>query len=123
MTIKCVEVVFYTLPAGACPVKDFLDTLPPKIYRKAFWTLDVLQQFGRASAHYFKHLTGTRGLYEVRVNAHRGDLRILGFFTDNGLFVLTNGFLKRAMETPRREIDLAEQRKRDYLERHGYEAR
>jgi phage-related protein len=33
------------------------------------------------------------------------------------LIVLTNGFAKKTQKTPSQEIELAEQRKRDYLSR------
>ena len=123
MTIQCVEVVFYVLPAGGCPVRDFLDGLPPKVCRKAFWTLEAVQAFGRASSQYFKCLVGTDGLYEVRVTAHRGDLRLIGFFGPRSKFILLNGFLKKTQETPQREIAVAQQRRKDYLARCEHETR
>jgi phage-related protein len=33
------------------------------------------------------------------------------------LIILTNGFAKKTQKTPSQQIDLAEQRKRDYLNR------
>ena len=44
-------------------------------------------------------------------------IRLLGFLYGAGFVVLTNGFAKKTRKTPPGEIDLAEQRKRDYLKR------
>lgn len=114
MTLSKVEVVLFTT-ATASPVREFLDSLPPKIYRKAFWTLETVQQFGRAGSHYFKALKGARGLFEIRVTASRGDLRLLGFFAPGDKFVLVHGFVKKSQETPEQELRLAIQRMDAYL--------
>jgi len=44
-------------------------------------------------------------------------LRLLGFLFGSRSLVLTNGFAKKTAKIPPREIALAEQRKRDYLNR------
>ena len=46
-----------------------------------------------------------------------GGAGALGFWDAGRLVVLTNGFAKKSQKTPAREIELAEQRKRDYLNR------
>jgi phage-related protein len=84
--------------------------------------METVQAYGRASSQYFKSLAGTGGLYEIRVNAHHGDLRLLGFFAPRSQFVLTHGFLKKTQSTPLREIAVAQHRRKDYLTRNGYEA-
>jgi len=43
--------------------------------------------------------------------------RFCGFFDDEQIFVLTNGFTKKSRKTPGKEITLAEQRKKGYVER------
>ena len=43
--------------------------------------------------------------------------RLLGFWDAGRLIILTNGFAKKTQKTPEREIKLAGQRKRDYLNR------
>ncbi|MDP3684889.1 MAG: type II toxin-antitoxin system RelE/ParE family toxin [Ignavibacteria bacterium] len=43
--------------------------------------------------------------------------RMLGFFEANNIFVLTNGFIKKTQKTPFNEIKIAEERKREYIER------
>jgi phage-related protein len=41
----------------------------------------------------------------------------LGFLDDGNLVILANGFQKKTQKTPKSEIEIAEDRKRDYLQR------
>ena len=45
--------------------------------------------------------------------------RLLGFFDNGNLVILTNGFQKKTQKTPKNEIDICEQRMKDYLQRKG----
>jgi len=38
----------------------------------------------------------------------------LGFLDKGNLVILTNGFIKKTQKTPPQEIDLAEERKKEY---------
>ena len=53
----------------------------------------------------------------MRVQLGNNIFRLLGFFDNASLIILTNGFAKKTQKTPTQEIELAEQRKRDYLNR------
>ena len=66
---------------------------------------------------YFKKLEGTDDLWEVRANFGGDAYRLLGFWDAGRLIILTNGFAKKTQKTPAREIEIAEQRKRDYFNR------
>ena len=66
---------------------------------------------------YFKKLVNTDNIWEVRVQIGNDILRLLGFLDDGNLVVLTNGFQKKTQKTPKLEIDIAENRKRDYFQR------
>jgi len=43
--------------------------------------------------------------------------RLLGFFHGQDLIILTNSFQKKSRETPLKEIEVAEQRKKEFLNR------
>ena len=66
---------------------------------------------------YFKKLKNTDDIWEIRITFSGDIFRILGFFESNNNFVLTNGFIKKSQKTPQSEINLAEERKRNYFER------
>jgi len=44
---------------------------------------------------------------------------LLGFIDNDEFVILTNGFAKKSQKTPKKEINLAEQPKADYLSRKG----
>lgn len=81
------------------------------------WVLRLIQEIDSVPSQYFKKLVNTDDIWEVRVNVGSNTFRLLGFFDQNNLIILTNGFAKKTQKTPSQEIELAEQRKRDYLSR------
>jgi len=66
---------------------------------------------------YFKKLVGTEYLWEIRAQMGGNSYRLLGFFDGATLMILTSGFAKKQQKTPYREIELAQQRRIDYLQR------
>ena len=98
-------------------MEEFLDSLGPKQAQKVTWTLQVVKDLPMVPKQYFKKLEGTDDLWEVRAEFGGDAFRLLGFMAAGRLVVLTNGFAKKTQKTPAREIELAEQRKRDYLNR------
>ena len=111
------EIQFYRTDLGACPVEEFLDSLGPKQTQKVLWVLRAVRDLPRVPEQYLKKLHGTDGLWEVRAEFGGDAFRLLGFWEAGRLFILTNGFAKKTQKTPERELALAEQRRRDYLNR------
>jgi phage-related protein len=66
---------------------------------------------------YFKKLVGTEDLWEIRSQMAGNSYRLLGFFDGATLLILTSAFAKKQQKTPSREIQLAHQRRTDYLQR------
>jgi len=64
---------------------------------------------------FLKHLEGTDGLYEIRIEAGSNIFRIFCCFDRGNLVVLLNGFHKKTQKTPKREIELAEKLKKEYF--------
>ena len=113
------QIIFYKTQSGKTPVADFLDSLNAKQAKKATWVLHLIENSKRVPKEYFKKLSGTSGIWEVRVQSGSNIFRLLGFI-DNGRFVvLTNGFQKKSQKTPKNEIQISEQRKSDFLLRKG----
>ena len=111
------EIVFYRTDSERCPVEDFLDSLSGKQAQKVLWVLRLIQELDSVPSQYLKKLVNTDDIWEVRVQVGNNIFRLLGFFDNDNLIVLTNGFVKKTQKTPSQEIELAEQRKRDYLSR------
>lgn len=59
---------------------DFYKQQSDKVRKKINWTLGLIETIDRVPELYLKHLAGTQGLYEIRVE-HRNDIyRIFCFF-------------------------------------------
>ncbi|HPG41612.1 MAG TPA: type II toxin-antitoxin system RelE/ParE family toxin [bacterium] len=111
------EIIFYRTVNGHCPVEEFLDSLNDKQIEKVLWVFKIIKELTMVPKEYFKKLVNTDDLWEIRINAGNKSIRILGFFVKNKFLVLTNAFVKKSQKTPGKEIQIAQQRKKDYLER------
>lgn len=57
------------------------------------------------------------GLFELRIKFASDITRIFYFFVVNNRIILTNGFVKKTMKTPKTELALAKKYKTDYERR------
>jgi phage-related protein len=86
---------------------SFYKNLPDNVQRKIEWTLNLIRVTRQVPEKYFKHMEGTKGLYEVRVEVGNNIYRIFSFFDKGNLVVLSNGFQKKGQKTPKQEIEKA----------------
>jgi phage-related protein len=93
---------------------DFHEAQSEAVQRKIEWTLNLLQTLERVPTKYLEHLTGTDGLYEVRVEYGGNIFRVFAFFDKGNLVILANGFQKKSNKTPRQEIERALRIKQEY---------
>ena len=94
-----------------------MDSLQDKHAQKVTWVLRLVERMDHVPQQYFKKLVGTDDLWEIRVQIGGNSYRFLGFFAEQALFVLVSGFSKKQQKTPNKEIDLAHQRKKEFLQR------
>ena len=113
---------FYRTVGGKCPVQDFLDALPGKVAQKVVCVLRLLEDIEIVPVTYFKKLVGTEDIWECRIQSGSDIYRIFCFFDSHAVVILTHGFEKKSMKTPRQEIERAESYRRDYLKRKGKKA-
>jgi phage-related protein len=113
------KIKFYKTQSGKIPVKEFLDSLPSKHAQKVAWVLELVEKLDQVPVQYFKKLKNTDQIWEVRARIGSNSFRLLGFVYHDEFVILTNGFSKKTQKTPKQEIELAEQRKADYLSRKG----
>lgn len=111
------EIIFYKSLNTKSPVEDFFDSLSDKEASKVLWVLRIIKDLERVPTEYFKKLENTKDIWEVRISSGNNEFRLLGFWFKSKFIVLTNGFRKKSQKTPKTEIELAERRKKDYLER------
>lgn len=94
--------------------QDFFVRQRLKVKDKIIWTLELIQDISRVPETYLKHIEGTDGLYEIRVQSGNDIFRIFCFFDDGRLVVLANGFQKKSQKTPKQEIEMALKIKLEY---------
>ena len=110
------EVIAYETEVGDNPVEKFLDKLDPKMRAKIFGMLVILQEKGnRLREPYSKHIED--GIFELRCKFGSDITRVLYFFYYEGKIILTNGFVKKTQKTPKEEIQIAKDRRKDFIER------
>ena len=85
-----------------------------KVKAKIIWTLELIEEIQRVPETYLKHLTGTDGLYEIRIKQGTDIFRIFCFFDQGKLIVLANGFQKKTQKTPKKEMKIALKIKEEY---------
>ena len=108
---------FYRTASGRCPVEEFLDSLSDQHAKKVAWVLRLVERMDRIPEQYFKKLAGIDYIWEIRAQIAGSSYRFLGFFDGATLLVLTSGFSKKQQKTPIREIELALERRKEYLQR------
>ena len=113
------RVVFYRDESGDSPVERFLDSLNAKDARKVTWVLKLIEDVEIVPVIYFKKLSSTKDIWEVRVQSSGNAYRLLCFLHRGSMVVLTNGFSKKSQKTPSNEIKLAEKRKNIWMRRNA----
>lgn len=86
---------------------DFYENQPDNVQQKIEWTLNLIKVTQHVPEKYFKHLEGTKGLYEIRVDVASNIYRIFSFFDKGNLVVLGNAFQKKTQKTPKQELEKA----------------
>lgn len=93
---------------------DFYQGQTDEVQQKIEWTLNLLRSIDRVPKKYFDHMTGTDGLFEVRVELGGNIFRIFAFFDKGNLVILGNGFQKKTQKTSKTEIERALKIKKEY---------
>ena len=108
---------FYRSYSGKCPIEDYLKTLSNKQAEKVFFVLQLVESLDVVPRKFFKKLESTDDIWEVRVQLGNNIFRFLGFFDGPELIILNHAFTKKTQKTPKNEIKIAEQRKKDHFSR------
>ena len=110
------RVDFYKDINGNKPLTDFIQLLNVKMKAKLVASLYLLEEYGNlAREPLSKHLVD--GIYEIRVIESGNIVRVLYFFDEGRIIIVTNGFIKKQQKTPKNEIELAKKRREDYYSR------
>lgn len=95
---------------------EFYQSQDQKVKTKIQYFFELIKQVERVPEKFLKHLEGTDGLYEVRVEQGSNVYRIFCCFDEGRLVVLFNGFQKKTQRTPKNEIEKAERLMKEYFQ-------
>lgn len=96
---------------------EFYNKQNKKVKIKIQYVFELIKQVERVPKKFLKHLSGTNGLYEVRIEYQSDIYRIFCCFDEGKLVVLFNGFQKKTQKTPKKEIKKGERIMKEYFER------
>lgn len=97
----------------------FFDKQSEKVKKKIEYVLFLITVAERIPAKFLKHIEGTQGLYEIRVEYGGNIYRKFCCFDQDSIAVLFNGFHKESQKTPQEEIERALKLKEEYFATRG----
>ena len=114
------NVEMYEKVEGKVPVLEFILELLPKEQAKIYREIDLLEKFGN-ELHY-PHVGSIKGekykgLWELRIGFSSNIFRIFYFLPFGNNVVLLHGISKKKEKTPKKELDVALDRMKEYLRR------
>ena len=108
------EIIFYELDNGRKPaLESILAIEDVKLRAKVFRSLKLLESFGNQLGEPDSSFLRD-GIFELRTKYSSNIVRTLYFFRKGKLVIVTNSFIKKTQKTPKDELELALERKKDY---------
>ena len=95
---------------------DFYLEQNEKVQEKIEYVFKVIKTVQNVPAKFLDHVTGTAGLFEIRIESEGNIFRIFCCFDKGNLVVLFNGFQKKTQKTPTKEIEKAKHLMKEYYE-------
>ncbi len=95
--------------------QDFYLQVNDVVREKIGYVFRVIETVGRVPEKFLKHIEGTNGLFEIRIELGSNIYRIFCCFEKDNLVVLFNGFQKKTRKTPKQQIDLAAKLREEYF--------
>jgi phage-related protein len=95
---------------------DFYNEQDEKTRAKILYVINLVLELKIVPKTYLKRISGSQGIYEIRVKHGPNNFRIFCFFDERQLVVLMNCFQKKSKKIPLKVIRLAERLKKEYYE-------
>ncbi len=94
---------------------DFYSKLDKDVQEKIDWVFEIVKTVDIIPKKFFEHITGSDGIYAIRIEFESNIFRVLCFYDKGNIIVLVNSFQKKTQKTPPKEISLAEKLKKQYF--------
>jgi len=114
------KVIFYTDDSLKSPLAGFIESLPDKQAAKVLREISLFEKVGINSVYpQTSKIIGNdyKGLRELRIRFSKNSIRIIYFLHIEGTFVLLHGFKKKTSKISKRELEIAKNRMKEYINR------
>lgn len=113
----CDKIRFYETESGKCPTKDFLDSIENRnLKEKTICNIEKLNEESTSSIPPLtKHIDS--GIFELRSKGDDGITRVIFFFHNRGIIIMTNGYIKKTDGIDKGALELSKKYRNDYLNR------
>ncbi len=109
------QVEFYQLSDGSSPALAWFREQEAKVQAKFARIFSLLQEHGIAvGMPYVRSITDSK-LFEIRVEQDTNIYRIFYFAYTGQRFILLHGFQKKTQKTPKKELEIAQTRMKEFL--------
>lgn len=95
--------------------KEFYILQTDNVRRKINYSLFMVETQRIISKKFFRILEGSDGIYEIRTEYGSNIYRMLCCLDKGAVVVLFQGFQKKTLKTPLKEIRMAEKLKKEYF--------
>jgi phage-related protein len=112
------KIIYYT-ERERQPVKEFIDAQLPKAKAKILRNLLLLSEFG-PDIGYPLISNIERNLWELRTVYQGNQYRILFAVISGKIILLIHGFQKKTQKIPKKDLDLAKRRLKQFLMKGGH---
>jgi len=116
--LKIRTVIFYTTTDEHRPVEEWLDSLDDARAEAVALGIKFFEEYPNpiVPSKYFEKIAGTH-LWEIKCHYGKEQYRLLAFTEGHAIIIATHGFSKKTWKIPRREAQVAEARRKEYLNR------
>lgn len=95
---------------------DFYVKQNDKVQEKIDHIFTIIRTVQIVPKKFLMHMSGTDGLYEIRIEVESNIYRVFCCFDRGNVVVLFNAFHKKTQKTPKNEIKLALKLKNEYFD-------
>jgi len=106
--------IFYETQDRKSPVEEFIESLDEETQNKFILKQQLLEDLGPQLRYPHTDHIG-EGIFELRFKGKEEQARVLFFFFYGKRIIFTHGFVKKTQKTPRKEIEIALKRRKDFL--------
>ena len=113
--IRLVE--FYKRADGTKPVAEWLEQLDDDRAQSVAMGVRFFEEYPNpvVPKKFFEKVTDH--IWEIKTHHGKEQFRLLSFIEDHAIIIAVHGIAKKSMELKKQEMDLAEDRRKDYLQR------